>query len=328
MSRHVGQLTAVLTSRRRVTEFTTESQRAQRIAEGLWIVVVAVATAWIIFQGWDSTLDPITDTGRDFYIPEQIRAGAKLYRDILYYYPPLTPYLLAAITSVIGGGLASYQVIGTIIALLTAAAVYALARMAGNVHAAGAATLLFASGSIFSISGRTMNYLVPYAYASTLAMLFFLCGAAFLYRALQGRTIWIAPGVLMLFLAPWTKIEYALFSLILLLAVRIRWVAVFALAGVASVLLVDRYFADAPPDRHWLRENILAPSLLQGESARFFYRQVSGFDAPWPNLLAVLIGAAATVVRWETDIVVNYFDDNASVRDKLLIMELRDHAFH
>jgi phospholipid-binding lipoprotein MlaA len=35
-------------------------------------------------------------------------------------------------------------------------------------------------------------------------------------------------------------------------------------------------------------------------------------------------GATALAVRWQTDVVVNYFDDNASVRDKLLIMELID----
>ncbi|HUP46581.1 MAG TPA: hypothetical protein VM779_13830, partial [Thermoanaerobaculia bacterium] len=87
------------------------------VVDVLWIAVSALLFATIVFLAWDSSLDPITDTGRDFYIPEQIRDGAKLYRDILYFYPPLTPYLLAAITAVIGNDLTSYQVIGTVIAL-------------------------------------------------------------------------------------------------------------------------------------------------------------------------------------------------------------------
>ncbi|HUP46575.1 MAG TPA: hypothetical protein VM779_13800, partial [Thermoanaerobaculia bacterium] len=243
----------------------------------------------------------------------QIRDGAKLYRDILYFYPPLTPYLLAAITAVIGNDLTSYQVIGTVIALLTAAVIYAFGRMAGSTHAAGAATLLFVSGSIYSISGRTMNYLIPYAYASTLAMLFFLGGAALLFRHVAARrsALSMAGALAMFALASWTKIEYAAFSTVLLLVVvivfsiRLWWIAAWAVIGGVTLSLVHVYFSDAVPERHWLWENVLALSLLRGEPARHFYRQVSGFDVPGPNLVMIAagIGVAAllALLVWTAD---------------------------
>src|SRR5207247_4068038 len=55
----------------------------------LLVVLVAISLA----QSWNRWLDPIIDTGRDLYIPEQIAHGTTLYRDIRYENPPLPRYL-------------------------------------------------------------------------------------------------------------------------------------------------------------------------------------------------------------------------------------------
>lgn len=154
----------------------------------LWIGAAIAILFVVILRANGHALDPIIDTGRDLYIPEQIRSGVKLYRDILYYYPPLAPYLLALITAVTGSSLAAYTWIGAAIALLTMAALFAMVRVVASPAAANAAALLFAGCSVYSISGRTSNYLFPYAHAATLAMLFFLAGSAFVLAwAFAGR---------------------------------------------------------------------------------------------------------------------------------------------
>src|SRR4029450_11705214 len=97
--------------------------------------VVLAVFALIVWTARGRALDPIIDTGRDLYIPQQIRSGAKLYRAVLYYYPPVAPYLLALITSVTGSSLGAYEWIGAAIALATVAALYALIRSAGSAWA-------------------------------------------------------------------------------------------------------------------------------------------------------------------------------------------------
>ena len=86
------------------------------------------------------TLHPLIDCGRDLYVPELITRGGVLYRDIAYYYPPLTPYLLALLTSVLGHGLVSYVILGAAIATLSGAAIYVLLRTSGSRLAASTAT--------------------------------------------------------------------------------------------------------------------------------------------------------------------------------------------
>jgi len=270
----------------------------------LWIAIVMAVAVVVLVRANGCALDPIIDTGRDLYIPEQIRGGGvKLYRDILYYYPPLAPYLLALITAMTGSSLAAYTMIGAAIALLTASAIYAIVRIVASPAAAGTASLLFVSCSVYSISGRTSNYLFPYAHAATLAMLFFLTGSAFVlaWAYVDHRPRWLAPGMLFLLAASWTKLEYVVFAacIVALAAIvhrmSIRWVVAYVVAGLATLIAVDRYFADAPDGHHWLFDNVLASSLLRGDSARYFYRQVAGFDIFGANLWAAILSACVLI---------------------------------
>ena len=289
-----------------------------RRQDAIWIAVVVAIGGFVILRASGRALDPIIDAGRDLYIPEQIRAGTKLYRDILYYYPPLAPYLLAATTAMVGSNLSAYTGIGAAIALATAAAIYAAARITGSAASAGTAGLLFVSCSLYSISGRTSNYLFPYAHAATLAVLFFMSGAAFLlfWAFKDRRAQWPAAGLLFLLLASWTKLEFALYSAAVVAAfvivhkLPLRMAGGYVVAALVSLLAVDRYFADARAGRHWLFNNVLNSSLLHGESARRFYRSVSGFDQPGRNLwLAIVatISLAAIVLairlsdRWTSN---------------------------
>jgi hypothetical protein len=250
--------------------------------------LVALAATVAFSQSYLHWLNPIIDTGRDLYIPEQLRLGATLYHDILYFYPPLTPYLLAAITALTGSSLAAYIGIGLVTALLTAIAMAAITQPLAGRYATASVLLVFVSFCVAGVSGWGSNYFFPYAHAATFAMLFLLGGAALLLH--NKPTLALA----VLLACAWTKLEYALFASVLVLFAamtrRISWkaFALYVLTGAASLVTAIAYFgAEA------LRANILPPTLLT--SSRFFYEQVSGID-DWPrNLLLATRGAVLIV---------------------------------
>src|SRR5438067_8116260 len=107
----------------------------------LAFLILIAAVAFIqSFQCW---LDPIIDTGRDLYIPEQLAHGAKLYTNIRYQYPPLAPYLLALITTIIGHSLASYTTIGLLQSIVIAGALWVVGRRVAGVVGGFVGALLF-----------------------------------------------------------------------------------------------------------------------------------------------------------------------------------------
>jgi len=250
------------------------------------IAILAAAAALAIAQSWQRWLDPIIDVGRDLYIPEQLRHGAVLYRDLQYFYPPLTPYLLAAITFVTGSSLAAYTAIGIAVSLLTATLLYVIAgREAGF-----AAALLFVSCSMAGASTFGCNYIFPYAHAATIGMLFVLGTCAF---ALARKPV---PAVLLAIAAAWTKIDFIIIGAAILLAAwiarRLSWRALAAYIGGLAITAGALHAAFGPA----LWSNMFPPALLGGAHARFFYRQVSGISN-WraeigPIVVATLLAAA------------------------------------
>jgi hypothetical protein len=258
-------------------------------------VLALAATAIALAQSWRRWLDPLIDTGRDLYIPEQIRAGALLYSDLLYFYPPLTPYLLAGVTALTGSSLAAYTAIGLATALLTIVALIVITRLLAGAYAAGLVVLLFVSFSLAGVSGWGSNYLFPYAHAATFGMLFFLGGATLLALRIWGGggTVHLALAHLFLLAASWTKIEYFVFALVLVAFVaivhRIHWGWIAGYAGVLALSLLGAAAWFGPDE---LRANVMPPALLSGDSARLFYSNVSGLAEWQEKLVRSALGAA------------------------------------
>lgn len=259
------------------------------------LVVLAAFVA--IGQSWLQWLEPVIDTGRDLYIPEQLRHGTRLYGDILYFYPPLTPYLLAAITAITGSSLPAYAAIGFASAALMAFALAKIIHPLAGRLATTAVLLVFVSFSVAGVNGWGSNFFFPYAHAATFGMLFLTGGVALLLRNRP------AFALALLLAASWTKIEYAAFAsaLVLFAALtrRIAWkaLALYVLAFAATIVIAIALFgADA------LRANIFPPSLLGGATARAFYARVNGTDEWLRNLElalrgALLIGIFAAMLR-------------------------------
>ncbi|HEX9500542.1 MAG TPA: hypothetical protein VGA10_02700 [Thermoanaerobaculia bacterium] len=233
----------------------------------LALLIVIAGLAFV--QSYQRWLDPIIDTGRDLYIPEQLLHGATLYRDIRYQYPPLAPYLLAVITSVIGHSLASYTAIGLFQSLAIAIALWVVGRRTAGPIAGFAAALFFVALSFCGASTWGANFLFPYSYAATIGMAFLVASLAFFICGRPG----LAVGAL--FCASWCKVEYAVAALVILLIlaigrrVSVRHIAAFLIAEAIAGGIVLINFPQ-------MRANIFAEALTRGESARQFFRNVSG----------------------------------------------------
>jgi hypothetical protein len=255
-------------------------------------ILILAGIAIIVFAwSYAKWFHPIIDSGRDLYIPEQLRAGAKLYRDIRYFYPPLAPYLLAAITTLIGSSLNAYVFIGLVTSLIIASTLYALGRDFGGRSAGFTAALFFIAFSFTGATARGCNFIFPYAHAATFGMMFFLLYMLAISRfALDGRGF--APALAAGIAAGWTKIEFAAFVAATLIVVLIwkrsaRHAAIAAGAIALSIAAVALLFRDAP----WFSRNVWWPPLVHGPITRHFYREVIGID-DWPsNLLQSIIGA-------------------------------------
>lgn len=266
---------------------TSREDRTDRLLAAL----VALAGVVVLAQSWRRWLDPIIDTGRDLYVPVALLNGAKLYRDIRYQYPPLTPYVLAGITGVAGHSLGVYAAIGIAQSIAIAALLWFIARRVGGRWSAFAASLMFAAINFTGASTFGANFVFPYSYAATFGMLLLL---AFVAAAVAER-----PRLAIAFAlaASWCKLEYfvaaaaGIAALIVVRKMRARDGAMFAaLIGVTAAIAVG-YFDIGP-----LRENIFAESLIQGGPAKLFFSRVSG-SASWRDIaLEALLGIATIVV--------------------------------
>jgi hypothetical protein len=262
-----------------VNEAVESRQPTARFA----LIATVIAVAAIAFiQSYERWLDPIIDTGRDLYIPEQIARGAKLYRDIRYQYPPLAPYLLALITSAIGHSLAAYMMIGVAQSATIVASLWIALR---RPLPAFAATLTFAATCF--CGGTLWNFIFPYSYAATIGMMLLCIALAGFVHARNA----IAIGALVL--ASWCKVEYAVAALvivvILTIARRVTWrqVAVYCGAMIAATAGVVFYFRETP----WWSEDIFA-AWQHGERARRFFSVVSGVANWRGQLVQIAIGIA------------------------------------
>ena len=175
----------------------------------LWITLVVAVACWTFFQSYQKWLHPIIDVGRDLYIPVELLNGKKLYRDILYIYPPLTPYLLSALIWMFGGGLAVYMVLGVVVSAIVVSALYFAARTLIDQTAAGIVALLFVTLNFTGTSGWGSNFIFPFAHAATFGTAFFLLYLEFIivYLFVKRRPGYYFCAFTFGLLAAWTKVE-------------------------------------------------------------------------------------------------------------------------
>jgi hypothetical protein len=263
-----------------VNEADGQQPRAQIILIASVVAVAAIA----FIQSYARWLDPIIDTGRDLYIPEQIARGAKLYRDIRYQYPPLAPYLLALITGGIGHSLAAYMAIGIAQSMTIATSLWIALR---KPLPAFAATLSFVAICFCGASTWGANFIFPYSYGATIGMALICIALAAFVHARN------AIAIAALVMASWCKVEYAVATLVIVVVLAIarrismKQVAAYCGAMVLSVAAVALYFRDT----NWWSENVFA-AWQHGARAKHFFEVISGLASWREQLIQIAIGIA------------------------------------
>lgn len=91
-----------------------------------WVVAATAAAAtlllWNVSKGkWS---DPLIDSGREWIVPDALARGALLYRDVVYWFGPVTPYWHASFFSLFGSSFATLALAGVVASIAVSFALY------------------------------------------------------------------------------------------------------------------------------------------------------------------------------------------------------------
>jgi len=271
--------------------------RSIRLHLCAWVILAAVGAA-LFAQSYQRWGHPVIDLGRDLYVPGRLLAGEVLYRDITYNYGPLAPYLLAAVTGVLGNSLPVFATVGIACGIAAMAALYAIGLRLSGIGAAFAGALLFLMGNFFAHSTWGCNFVLPYSYAATFGITFALWSFYLLLRHLaDGGRLSICLSVAFLLLAVLSKQEVGLAILLVhvtaWLTRQVSWRAIattVACGIVVALICLGLFAAHAPGDHELLRDNLARFSA--NEAARSFFRRIAGLDRPASRLADMVLAVA------------------------------------
>ena len=269
-----------------------------------WAVLLVVAAALFArsYQRWGH---PIIDLGRDLYLPAQLLQGRVLYRDLLYNYGPLAPYLLAAVTWLFGPALWVFAGVGLATIAATAAALYAIGHRLRGVGAGFACALAFLVLNAFANLSWGCNFVLPYAYAATLGMTFALWSFYLLLRHLAGgrRLGTFIGSVALMALAGLCKQEIGLAIGLVHVAAwwlhRVPWRRVAGTVGVGlglCGLFVWAFAARGPAEHALFGENLMK---FRGEGlVQSFFLDAAGLDDIAESLSELLVPAPGLLLGY------------------------------
>jgi len=149
----------------------------------LWIMI-SVLFIYLLSLSWMKWGNLIIDSFRDINLPVDILRGKILYKDIVYPYGFLPPYLLSAFYFVFGVNILSAILLGIVITVAIIVFIYKISRffLTQAQAALTVITFLFIFAFGFYASTGIFNFILPYSFASTLFSLF-TTGALYFFIA-------------------------------------------------------------------------------------------------------------------------------------------------
>ncbi|MCG6873287.1 MAG: glycosyltransferase family 39 protein [Gammaproteobacteria bacterium] len=278
----------------------------RQLGHFLLAAVVLVELWWT----WGRWTDVLVDYGQQLYVAWQLSEGRLLYRDLVYNYGPVSPYLNALGFRWLGGSLLALVLVNLLVLAALLPWLYRLLRAASSAWAAWVALLVFAlvflAGSYTGIANY--NYLTPYENSLSVGL---TLGLGALWHTLRfsaggGRRQAVLAGLL-LGLCLLTKPESGLAALAGCFAVlladaphyrfgRLAWL----LAAAASPVLVAflaLWLAGADPAT--ALEGVIGSwrALFRSATQELaFYRSGLGLDDPAGNLLHMLWAGAGLLL--------------------------------
>jgi hypothetical protein len=100
----------------------------RRWRAGIAVLAVGVATAALYFVSKGKWSDALIDSGREWIVPDALARGELLYRDVVYWFGPFTPYFQAAFLRVFGSGFPALVLAGAAAAAAILTVFHAVVR--------------------------------------------------------------------------------------------------------------------------------------------------------------------------------------------------------
>lgn len=275
-------------------------------------LALAGLAAFYLGISWRKWPDPVTDFGRELYVPWRLAEGALLYRDADDFYGPLSQYMNAGLFRALGPGLMVLVGANLVVFAAIVGVLYFLVRRGWGATAAVAAPAVFIAVFGFSrfLYSGNCTYAAPYSHETTHGMLLTLALVATLVRWL--RHPGVGPSALagFLFGLLWVlKPEFILaggaavgVAFVLHLRAGTRWRPAAWIAALAFAVLPSLGFwiffarhVDAPTalgyaGKAWL--SVVATTRYVADPAQARY---TGFDQPGVNAANQLIGGAVAL---------------------------------
>ncbi|MCP4653306.1 MAG: glycosyltransferase family 39 protein [Candidatus Omnitrophica bacterium] len=180
--------------------FSKEVKVSPRILPPIIILQSFIYLFSVSFSRWGNIL---VDTFRDPLIATKILNGSVLYRDILYEYGILPPYLLAAFVGLLGNHLAVFVFYGIILTLAFSVALYRISRLFLDrvVSTVLVVNFLFVFAFGQYCYHGIFNFILPYSFASTTFIVFTIYALYFFLKFLltQRKNYLFAWAIFMFF---------------------------------------------------------------------------------------------------------------------------------
>ncbi len=294
-------------------------------------IVCAVAFIAMALVTWQTWSEPLSDFGRELYVPWQLGEGKVLYRDVLYFNGPVSPWINALVMRLFGPSFRAIILANLLIHAVALVLLWNILRRVSDALITTAAVLAVILTVSFGslMPGGNLNHVAPYSHEMTHGFLLQLAGVWGMImllgsdhpprrQAVLAALAGAAAGLLALL-----KIELFLAAFaaqIFLLAMSLRG----ARAGRARVAGAFLAGLIAPPIVAVAILSLWMPvgTALRGAFGSFvytfttdvsqepFYRWMTGLDRPRENLFAsakyalfilVIVGglvATAGAVGW------------------------------
>lgn len=116
--------------------YLTEDSRRSRLLFLTGGAALAIATVALFLVSRGKWSDAMIDSGREWIVPDALARGELLYRDVVYWFGPFTPYFHGTMFGLFGSSFSVLVVAGVIGSIATIAALYfALRRVASRTEA-------------------------------------------------------------------------------------------------------------------------------------------------------------------------------------------------
>jgi len=178
------------------------SKKLRRIIRTVlpFLIPFSIGTVMLLLS-WRKWPDVIIDFGRELYIPWRISEGSVLYKDIAYFFGPLSAYANAFLFKVFGVNYIVLAVSNIALVGVLALVIYRIFLKTTDELAAGLATSLFLAVFAFSQYGSVgnFNFVCPYTYSVThgIFLSFLVIYAFIVYLTKHDHKLLFLIGVLL-----------------------------------------------------------------------------------------------------------------------------------